>query len=868
MPSFVLFLLGAYTGLRFVTAAGFSAAKLQGECGTLYTVISGDGCSAVSGVAHITQAQLAALNPGLDCDTLATGQGLCLSVPCSKIYEVQSGDWCDKIEGEQDISADDLLVLNPGFSCESVLFYIPSFRFRLIKPIQRAFSFPKMYATAARHYNYLDFCADISAVTGTGTIANHSMQNSRWWQFLAMNENINCDNLQPGAVACVLPACGEVYRVQSGDWCAQIEDDHGLSSGQLVKLNPGLSCADLAADQLLCVESPPVTVPVDPIPTTFKAWDEFPALSPGGPRTSSPILNFFNADDPRDTVIGKTLFQFDGQHQSMFISADMDGDGYLDAAEITKLLATNPSLLQGLGDADGNLGRDKIVDYILTTVDSDHDGKVSQQEYLFGVFQAQNVTNHATEVAADNREKGLAKLEKRFVWLLIGALIALVGSVAVGVHMDQMEKNARQEAGNLLNYLDLVYWERGRDPEPKCAAYMYYSTSCAALGNSWSSHCSEGGQKVFPDSFSVSPLDDNSLACQTYGSMTTPFGVDRAVSFRLVGRKSSPSILLHTDLPCDLPAPVGSNSNPLCPRIPDGYYPISAAQAQKSAEFGEQLANEWADSVASQRIQSRAPPTFDPRPSQVTTRKNQGNTSVCVSFATTTIVEGTVQRTFSRTTTKDLSPIWVAVCRAQRSDLDVGGHMSTTLDAVGNSWFANEDCMPWSARGTDPQCQKNQCGLSQYGKLPYISDRVSIDAAVVSGKLAWQLMMEHISTVGPVSLNINTDNSFQTYAATLASESVEKVFYDGHPDYPASTCRYGGHAVTIIEYGEFVKPGSSKPKLYWIVQNSWGVQSGKNGYVYIAAGSLGSSDNDYYGVKVREGFPFFNKLALPGDLFG
>ncbi|KAJ6465500.1 hypothetical protein C8R47DRAFT_1224369 [Mycena vitilis] len=271
---------------------------------------------------------------------------------------------------------------------------------------------------------------------------------------------------------------------------------------------------------------------------------------------------------------------------------------------------------------------------------------------------------------------------------------------------------------------------------------------------------------------------------------------------------------------------------------------------------------------AFQELQSRAPLTFDPRPSQVTTRKDQSNTSTCVSFAITTIVEGTVQRTFSRTTTKDLSPIWVAVCRAQRSDLDVGGHMATTLDAVGNSWFATEDCMPWSARSTDPQCQKNQCGLSQYGKLPYISDRVSIDAAVVSGKLAWQRMMEHISTVGPVSLNINTDNSFQTYAATLASEGADKIFYDGHPDYPASTCGYGGHAVTIIGYGQFVKPGSSKSKMYWIVQNSWGVRSGRNGYVFIAAGSLGSGNTDYYGVKVREGFPFFNKLSLPGDLLG
>ncbi|KAH7061747.1 hypothetical protein BKA62DRAFT_417516 [Auriculariales sp. MPI-PUGE-AT-0066] len=63
-----------------------------------------------------------------------------------------------------------------------------------------------------------------------------------------------------------------------------------------------------------------------------------------------------------------------------------------------------------------------------------------------------------------------------------------------------MEENARDDASDLLSYLDLKFWDRGNEPEPKCAAYMYYSSSCAALGTSWASHCSEGGKKVFPKS--------------------------------------------------------------------------------------------------------------------------------------------------------------------------------------------------------------------------------------------------------------------------------------------------------------------------------------------------------------------------------
>ncbi|KAF8064313.1 hypothetical protein FPV67DRAFT_1504422 [Lyophyllum atratum] len=64
-----------------------------------------------------------------------------------------------------------------------------------------------------------------------------------------------------------------------------------------------------------------------------------------------------------------------------------------------------------------------------------------------------------------------------------------------------MEKKSRQQAGELLDYLDITFWDReGGKPEPKCSAYMYYSSSCAALGNHWSSHCSEGGEKVYDDS--------------------------------------------------------------------------------------------------------------------------------------------------------------------------------------------------------------------------------------------------------------------------------------------------------------------------------------------------------------------------------
>ena len=64
-------LTGAYTELNtnsrmlnfyVVLAASNSIqiAKLQSDCGTLYTVVAGDGCFSITGAAKITPAQLAA----------------------------------------------------------------------------------------------------------------------------------------------------------------------------------------------------------------------------------------------------------------------------------------------------------------------------------------------------------------------------------------------------------------------------------------------------------------------------------------------------------------------------------------------------------------------------------------------------------------------------------------------------------------------------------------------------------------------------------------------------------------------------------------------------------------------------------------
>ncbi|KAF8064279.1 hypothetical protein FPV67DRAFT_211911 [Lyophyllum atratum] len=192
--------------------------KLQSDCGTLYTVVTGDGCSAIADSAGITQAQLAALNPSLNCTTLAVGQGLCLALPCSKTYVVASGDWCAKIEGDQNITEADMLSLNPGLACGAIF---AGQRLCIAPPVvdpAPPSTEPPPVIIPADPYPTVP-CQNKIAITEGDTCFDLAVQYGiQLSQFTSMNGNLVCEHLQAGDIACVLPACGSIYKVQNGDW--------------------------------------------------------------------------------------------------------------------------------------------------------------------------------------------------------------------------------------------------------------------------------------------------------------------------------------------------------------------------------------------------------------------------------------------------------------------------------------------------------------------------------------------------------------------------------------------------------------------------------------------------------------------------
>jgi hypothetical protein len=102
------------------------------------------------------------------------------------------------------------------------------------------------------------------------------------------------------------------------------------------------------------------------------------------------------------------------------------------------------------------------------------------------------------------------------------------------------------------------------------------------------------------------------------------------------------------------------------------------------------------------------------------------------------------------------------MCRAQQTSLTVGNQMSIVLNAVGNSYIATEDCMPWINRSNDPQCQVCIAGQLEFHRLPML---------VLSPKNILILLRRKINVV---SLNMESSLTSRTAYLWIPPSSLGK----------------------------------------------------------------------------------------------
>lgn len=133
-----------------------------------------------------------------------------------------------------------------------------------------------------------------------------------------------------------------------------------------------------------------------------------------------------------------------------------------------------------------------------------------------------------------------------------------------------------------------------------------------------------------------------------------------------------------------------------CPPIPDGYFPVSAAQTAQNIKDGEATALKYSEQESlarrSNNLTTRAlPDKYDPRTTNKLVRKSQIGSGLCGtsvlhafkmqltgikgSFTFTSVVEGAYYQRFKQIS-PELSPLWVAMC-AVKQDSYRNGRVSS-----------------------------------------------------------------------------------------------------------------------------------------------------------------------------------------------
>ncbi|CAE6452161.1 unnamed protein product [Rhizoctonia solani] len=910
------------------------------SCGKTHTVASGEGCWSIYTDAKLTQAQFLGMNPGLDCAVVQVGQAVCTAVACSKFYTVQSGDYCYKIQTEQNISDADLKTLNPGFTCEEIF---PNQLVCVAAPTTtqptttsapatttiRTTSVPATTQTTVPVPSSTSVVCQRSLPVSQGdTCYNLATANGKQLnQFMALNPGLNCSILQAGDEACIEGLCDRFYKVrnfmipckvhcthvnasfkvQEGDWCAKIESSFTLRSGQLIKLNPGLSCEALAPGQDVCVQpgvadDSAANIVVAPI-------DRFPALAAGSTVPQSPILAFASAEgNARDTFYGEVIFQSDSQHLEGFDHNDLNGDGVLDHDELQRMMSFDPSTLRGITEINSQLNADNLVTEMLKSADLNGDGKLNKDEFLYAIRQVQNVTNVVTDLAADNTATGLER--KRFIPIFIATIAAIIGLVVADVTLffQLLAQNEKFRGNDLLSYLDIQYWDTKGKP-PSCAAYMYWSSNCGAIGSKHAKSCSHGGEKVFGDScithfnkgsagcgflgckslcynYNLNDCDCNALeyaaerdteytdtptsssnvvgvaACRSkcgstigcVGFSVSPGDSDTTLAckvFKTMSNKKSNKKYTAFRL---VGSPVSSGDNKQCAAIDNGFTAWPASAMEDDQKEGETLSEAYRS--VNPRLRKRAAPAKVDRRGDnkyTTTIKNQSTDpcGLCAPISLTTAIEGSqkVQKG-GYTDNNDLSPAWLGLCKGGQSCEKRGGNHQALLNKLGRSYIKREECVPYSTI-KNPKCNA-ACG----GILPYVSSHKRFSWAGLPEKQDINKRIEEvkawISSTGPVAVSMCYNDAFTEYLNTLSTTSPDHVFYDKDSRWKEKErCGECNHGVVVVGYFDYERDG--KQSLAWIIQNSYGRFSGKGGYQFIEHGSAAMHKSNWFGLRVDEG---------------
>ncbi|KAL6235925.1 hypothetical protein BDW75DRAFT_250559 [Aspergillus navahoensis] len=240
------------------------------DCTSFYNVTSNDNCTSIASSAGITLAELYAWNPfvGPDCDWLDDGMELCISMnrttstSSSTGYTTSSGRATATGGGDESSTASPTETTSSGngittptpiqtgmvASCDEFYLIVSGDSCAAVA-VNHGISLADFYAwnpAVGSSCAYLDLgdyvCVGVigtsAAVTNTTTTTTG-------------NGISTPSPIQSGMVS----SCDSFYLVESGDTCAAIAEDHGVSLVDFYAWNPavGTSCAYLGLGDYVCV---------------------------------------------------------------------------------------------------------------------------------------------------------------------------------------------------------------------------------------------------------------------------------------------------------------------------------------------------------------------------------------------------------------------------------------------------------------------------------------------------------------------------------------------------------------------------------------------------------------------------------------
>ncbi|KAJ3363536.1 hypothetical protein GGF31_000946 [Allomyces arbusculus] len=264
------------TATSTTTAAPTSTTRPQvPACSKTIAVTTGGSCYDIWTKAGITESDLLALNPGLNCKALQVGQSVCVASSvgtCSSWYTSNAGDTCDSIADAKLIPRADFQTKNPhlryvikaGDLCYQIqaLNQLTDSDFAALNPTVNCTQLQPGQRVCLRSKD--TGCSRWVLSKAADTCLRIAADQGLELDDLAyINPHLDCRSKLPvGSQVCVTSrytsaTCRGLYAVVAGDTCATVAAKNGISADTLAIYNPGLMCSVLSAGQQLCVKTKP-----------------------------------------------------------------------------------------------------------------------------------------------------------------------------------------------------------------------------------------------------------------------------------------------------------------------------------------------------------------------------------------------------------------------------------------------------------------------------------------------------------------------------------------------------------------------------------------------------------------------------------